>query len=71
MLRVDGDLYSSTMEVLTALYPKVSAGGYVIVDDYGALATCRAAVDDFRAKHDIHEELHRIDWTGVYWRRDR
>ena len=62
-------MYESTMEALTHLYPKVSLGGYVIVDDYGALAGCRKAVDDYRARQAIEEEMRWIDWTGVYWRR--
>lgn len=47
-LRLDGDLYSSTMEALEALYHKVSPGGFVYVDDYGSYNGCRAAVDRFR-----------------------
>jgi hypothetical protein len=69
VLRLDGDMYESTMDILNSLYGRVSQGGYVIVDDYGALANCRAAVDDFRAKHTITEEIVAIDWTGVYWQR--
>jgi O-methyltransferase len=67
VLRLDGDLYESTIIALENLYPKLSPGGFVIVDDY-ALATCRAAVDDFRTRHMINEPLVEIDWTGVYWR---
>lgn len=69
VLRVDCDMYSSTMDVLRALYPKVAAGGYVIIDDYGAVPACRTAVDEYRDRHEIDEPLCRIDWTGVYWRR--
>jgi hypothetical protein len=68
VLRLDGDMYESTMVALEALYPKVSPGGYVIVDDY-KLARCRAAVNDYRSEHGVTEELQRIDWTGVFWRR--
>jgi O-methyltransferase len=68
VLRLDGDLYESTMEALVALYPKVSAGGFVVVDDY-ALRPCRAAVDDFRQTWGLTEPIQRIDWTGVFWRR--
>lgn len=71
VLRVDGDMYGSTMDVLDALYDKVSVGGFVIVDDYGEIAQCRAAVEDFRAEHKITEPVHRIDGSGVYWRRRR
>lgn len=69
VLRLDGDMYESTMEAMVALYPKVSAGGYVIVDDYGALESCRNAVNDFREAHSIRDPIHAIDWTGVYWQR--
>jgi O-methyltransferase len=70
LLRLDGDMYESTIVALETLYSKLSVGGYVIVDDY-KLARCRAAVDDFRAEHFVTEELQQIDWTGVYWQRQR
>ena len=69
VLRLDGDMYESTIGALTHLYPKLSRGGYVIVDDYGAVAGCRKAVDDYRASEEIKEEIRWVDWTGVYWRR--
>jgi O-methyltransferase len=69
VLRLDGDLYESTIIALDALYPKLSVGGYVIVDDYGAMESCRQAVEDFRARQVIRERLERIDWSGVFWRR--
>jgi len=47
ILRLDGDMYGSTWEVLIYLYGKVAVGGYVIIDDY-KLPGCRAAVDEFR-----------------------
>ncbi len=69
VLRLDGDMYASTMDALTNLYPKLSVGGYLIVDDYGALATCRQAVSDFRAQHQIYDEIQQVDWSGVFWRK--
>lgn len=69
ILRLDGDLYESTMDALLALYDKVSEGGFIIVDDYGALPPCRKAVDDFRAQRDIRDPLETIDWTGAFWRK--
>lgn len=68
VLRVDGDLYESTIVSLRSLYEKVSVGGYVIIDDYGMLG-CRAAVDDFRTEVGIREPIEEIDWTGVFWQR--
>ena len=69
VLRLDGDLYESTMDGLINLYPKLSPGGFVIVDDYGDIQACRQAVHDYRDAHQITDEIHQIDWTGAYWRR--
>lgn len=72
--RLDGDLYESTIDAITALYPKLSIGGYLIVDDYNAplfADACGQAIRDYRAQHGISEPLQTIDWTGVYWRRER
>lgn len=69
ILRLDGDMYSSTMDALTNLYPKLSSGGFAIVDDYGAVAACRKAVTDFRESNQISDPILPIDWTGVYWRK--
>jgi hypothetical protein len=68
LLRLDGDLYQSTMDCLENLYPNLSVGGYVVIDDY-VLLPCRAAVHDFRERHGIRDEIVEIDWTGAYWRR--
>jgi hypothetical protein len=68
VLRLDGDLYESTMDALNNLYPKLSTGGFLIVDDY-AIPGCRDAVRDFRRKHDIEDPIQTVDYTGVYWRR--
>ncbi len=69
VLRIDGDMYQSTWEGLTELYPKLSDGGYVVVDDYGGLAGARAAVDEYRAERAISAPITAIDWTGVFWRK--
>jgi len=69
VLRLDGDLYQSTMDALVALEPKVSSGGYVIVDDYGGWESCRAAVEDYRAANGITAPITKVDWTGVWWQK--
>jgi O-methyltransferase len=68
MIRLDGDMYESTMDALVNLYPQLSPGGFVVIDD-GALPPCRAAVDDFRKSRAISEPIQEIDWTGLYWQR--
>jgi O-methyltransferase len=69
LIRLDGDMFDSTTVALESLYPKLSTGGYVIVDDYGAVAECAAATEAFRDKNGITDEITKIDWTGVYWRK--
>ena len=69
--RLDGDMYESTMDGLTWLYPKLSPGGFLIVDDYCAVPGCKQAVEDYRRQHGIVEAVHAIDWTGAFWRRSR
>jgi hypothetical protein len=68
ILRLDGDLYESTMDAIVPLYPKLSPGGFLIVDDYN-LPMCRKAIHDYRDKHGIDEEMIPIDDAGVYWRK--
>jgi len=70
ILRMDGDMYSSTIQVLDQLYDNVSVGGYIIIDDYHALHNCRTAVTDFRAKRAILSPIIKIDNEGVYWRKE-
>ena len=75
VLRLDGDMYESTMPVLEHLYPKLSVGGYCIIDDYihkGA----RAAVDEYRLKYDITDEVLLADtapgaYPVSYWKKTR
>lgn len=69
VLRVDADMYKGTTEALECLYPKLAVGGYVIVDDYGAMPSCKKAVQDFRDRYRITDTLETCDWTAVYWRR--
>ena len=67
ILRLDGDMYSSTIEVLEYMYPKVNSGGFVIVDDY-FLTGARTAVHDYLSQHGLDPKIERIDAAGAYWR---
>jgi hypothetical protein len=69
VLRLDGDMYESTIDALTHLEPLVAPGGYVIVDDYNGIEACRRAVTDHRERHGITTPLHEVDWTAVWWRK--
>jgi Macrocin-O-methyltransferase (TylF) len=61
-------MYESTIQILEAMYWRVSPGGFVIVDDY-ILAGCREAVHDFRDQHNIQSQLMKVDGTATYWRK--
>lgn len=69
ILRIDADLYSSTLDVLNQLYSRVPPGGWVIIDDYHILPPCRQAVDEFRQQHGITDSLQEIDEQAVCWQR--
>jgi hypothetical protein len=68
VIRLDGDMYESTHQALTALYDGLSLGGWVIVDDF-EIPACRAAVEDFRGSRGITDPIRPIDWTGVFWQK--
>ena len=70
ILRLDGDLYESTMDALIPLYDKVVPGGFVIVDDFHSCPPCNKAIIDFRTQRQILETLIPIDAQSVYWRKD-
>ena len=69
ILRMDGDMYESTIDALKHLYDRVSLGGYIIVDDYRVVEGCRKAVDDFRAKRSIGDAIVEIDGVGIFWQK--
>lgn len=72
VLRLDGDIYESTMDGLRYLYPKVSPGGWVIVDDYGAIDGCRTAVDEYRRQNGVDEPIKMVDdaqKSCVFWQK--
>jgi O-methyltransferase len=70
IVRLDGDSYEATRTALESLFPGLSPGGYLIVDDYGAVEECRRAVDEFRRERGITEPLEAVDWTCVRWRHE-
>ena len=69
VLRIDAVFHGSTRDALVALHDKVSPGGYVIVDDYGAFVSCRVAVEEFRRERGIDDPIEWIDDSGIFWRR--
>lgn len=71
ILRLDGDMYESTMDALEALYKKVTPNGYIIVDDYHAVEGCRRAIHDYLNANCPNEnpKIIEIDGIGVYWKK--
>ena len=68
LIRLDGDLFSSTNDAIRALYPKLVDGGFCIIDDY-SLSPCKAAVDSYRAMSNIKSPMIVIDHSASYWRK--
>jgi O-methyltransferase len=69
VMRLDGDFYESTRDSLEGLYARLSAGGFVIIDDYGLPVGCRRAVDEFRREHDIHAAIQWVNDHTVFWQK--
>ena len=62
-------MYESTMDALTNLYDRLTPGGYAIIDDYGALNSCRRAVHDFLGQRGLSPEITPVDSSCVWWRK--
>ena len=57
-MRLDGDMYESTIQAIEPLYPKLSPGGFCIIDDFGSHASqAGKAVHDYRDAHGITDEI--------------
>lgn len=75
VLRLDGDAFASTLEAIELLYPRLSPGGYLIIDDFSDWKSCREAIDLYRSRHGIVEPITIIPHRpgeiarGAYWRK--
>ncbi|HXI68945.1 MAG TPA: TylF/MycF/NovP-related O-methyltransferase [Verrucomicrobiae bacterium] len=67
LLRLDGDWYDSTKVCLEHLYPHLSPGGILILDDYFCWEGCRKATDEYRLKNNINSPIQRIDEDAGFW----
>jgi len=68
IIRFDGDIYESAVDVLYNLYGKLSVGGYFIVDDWFGFPSKRAC-EDFFAVHGISPNVTPIDNLSAYWKK--
>lgn len=64
LLRLDTDFYESTYHELIHLFPRLKAGGILIIDDYGHWLGAKDATDRYFAEHGMKPFLHRIDYTA-------
>jgi hypothetical protein len=69
VLRLDGDWYASTRICLEQLYPRVSPGGILVLDDYFMWEGCRKATQEYRQAHGLSETIIRVDDDCAYWRK--
>lgn len=68
LIRLDGDMYQSTTDALTNLYPRLSPGGFCIVDDW-TLKPCRKAVDDYLAAHGVRPKITEAH-ANAWWQKE-
>lgn len=69
LLHADGDWYESTMDIFNTLYDSVAPNGMIQVDDYGHWDGCRKALHDFEGLRGERFNLHRIDYTAVWFKK--
>jgi O-methyltransferase len=69
VLRLDGDMYESTIDPLNHLYDKVSENGWIIIDDYEVVPACKAAVHDFFEARNMSPHLYEIDGVGRFFQK--
>jgi len=64
LLRLDTDWYESTHHELVHLFPRLTNGAVLIIDDYGHWEGARRAVDEYMEETGTHLLMVRIDYTG-------
>ena len=69
LLRLDGDMYESTIVALNHLYPRLSINGYIIIDDYHTVPACKKAISDYCQTQGLTPDIQEIDGAGVFWKK--
>jgi hypothetical protein len=64
LLRLDTDWYESTRHEMEHLFPRLSVGGVLILDDYGSWQGARDALDEYLATNRSPLLLQRLDKAG-------
>jgi len=70
LIRLDGDMYGSTISALASLYDQVSPSGFIVVDDYGGLRNCAMAVHDFLDRRGLRVQIQSAGPSCVWWQKD-
>jgi O-methyltransferase len=65
MAHLDGDWYDSTMTCLRAIWPALTVGGVIQLDDYGEWQGCRKAVDEFFAPRQSQIAMRPVDGSAI------
>ena len=71
LAHLDGDWYESTLTCLKAVWPQLSVGGVMQLDDYGTWQGCRTATDEFFAALKDSISIAPIDDSAIVLRRVR
>lgn len=69
LLHIDADWYESVLLALQTLYPLVSDGGFIVLDDFGHWEGSRKAFYDFCRAESIQPLLERVGATQAFWRK--
>lgn len=64
LLRLDTDFFESTYHELLHLYPLLSKGGVLIIDDYGHWKGSKEATDKYISEQNLMLFLNRVDYAG-------
>jgi len=64
LLRLDTDWYESTRKEMETLFPLISPGGILLLDDYGHFKGAAKGVDDYFRSLSLEPLLQRVDYTG-------
>lgn len=71
ILRLDASHYDATTFCLENFYDKVNKGGYIVIDDYGDYEPCKQAIEDFRSKNNITDQIFQTDYTEIWWEKTK
>ncbi len=69
LLHVDCDFYEPVKLTLEKFYPRLSPGGFVVLNDYGIYKGARTATDEFFDAHGLDIEPVAVDPTASFFQK--